>query len=171
MEFRSKVMMAAGNSLNFKEYVEEEESKKAESIIKINAAIFRELQDHTIEVDIDNEPIYHALTALDSSHKENSLSRKFLIAKSIRNKKEKKTERWESLNDTVLELKKLLSKYKLNYRKLKVNEGIPFAKIFLLTILSPLALIGLLLNVLPLWLARIITNKKVKLDEFYASVR
>lgn len=172
MEFRSKVMMAAGNSLNFKEYVEEEEeSKKAESIIKINAAIFKELQDHTIEVDIDNEPIYHALTALDSSHKENSLSRKFLIAKSIRNKKEKKTERWESLNDTVLELKKLLSKYKLNYRKLKVNEGIPFAKIFLLTILSPLALIGLLLNVLPLWLARIITNKKVKLDEFYASVR
>ncbi len=170
-EFRSKVMMAAGNSLNFKDYVEEEEGKKAESIIQVNAAIFSELKDHTIEVDEDNEHIYHALTALDSSYKENSLSRKFLIAKSIRNKKENKTERWELLNQTVLELDKLLEKYNLNFRKLKVNEGLNIAKIFLLIVLAPLALSAFLLNIIPLWLAREITNKKVKLDEFYASVR
>ena len=54
---------------------------------------------------------------------------------------------------------------------MKSNVGLSITDILLIIAATPFAIVSFLLNFLPFVFAKSITERKVKLDEFYASVR
>ena len=171
MEFRSKITAAVGEVISVSDYIKIYETNNNKGFIELNKIIFKELQDHTIEVEEENYMIYKAMAELDSCFEQNSLSRKKLIADTIAKESTSSKSQYLQLRNTIKESFSLLKKYGLNFRKLKINHGVSNLDVLILIALSPVALIGFLINFIPLTLAKIISDKYVKLDEFYASVR
>ena len=170
-EFRSKVLLGSGDNIHIDKKWLEEYSHPHKAIVALNQEIYQNLQAHTIEVEPEDEFEFHTLTNMDSSFKLNSLSRKILIAKTIKRMQEIHPLQASRLKEDSKKAQEILDRYKLNFRKLKSHEGFDYAKFMIWLILSPVALGSLLLNIIPIGLGKWITDKTVKLEEFYASVR
>lgn len=170
-EFRSKVLVASGESIHIDRKWLESYPHPHQAIVDLNQKIFTELQAHTIEVESDAEVEFHTLSELDSSFRENSLSRKILIAKTIKKMQQNHPIQASRLKEDSRKARDILAKYKLNFRKLKSHEGFDYSKLFSWLLMLPLAIVSLLLNFLPLLISKLISDKTVKLIEFYASVR
>ena len=170
-EFRSKISVGVGRLLNILDYEANYRTNKNAAFGVLNKVLYKEIQEHTIEVEDDVYMIYKAVAELDSCFEQNSLSRKMLIANHIRDIKKKDLATMEELKNTILEAFSILKKNKLNFRKLKINTGLRFFSIITLIVTSPFAFLALIANAIPFIIAKKITDKKVKLDEFYASVR
>lgn len=170
-EFRTKVLVANGENITLNKNWLEEFSNPHLAIRHLNDAIYTELQKHTIEVESADELVFRAISEMDSSFKENSLYRKLLIAKTIKKMQELHPIQASRLMEDCKEAAKILKKYKLNFRKLKVNKGLDVSQTIIWIGLAPLALASLLLHFIPFVLGKWITDKSVKEEEFYASVR
>ncbi len=170
-EFRSKVLIANGDNININNDWLNGYSHPHTAIRELNQQIYKELQDHTIEVEPSNELEFRALSEMDSSFRENSLSRKILIAKVLRKMQELHPIQASRLKEDCQKANRILEQYKLNFRKLKVNKGLDLSQILIWILLAPLALVALVINILPFLLGKWITDSTVKLEEFYASVR
>lgn len=170
-EFRSKVLVGSGDNIHIDKKWLEEYSHPHKAIVALNQEIFQNLKGHTIEVDEEEECEFHTLSEMDSSFRLNSLSRKILIAKTIKRMQKEHPIQASRLKEDSRKAQEILDRYKLNFRKLKSHQGFDYSRFLIWLILNPFALISLLLNILPIGLGKLITNKTVKLDEFYASVR
>ncbi len=170
-DFRSKINIGVGQIQYIKDYQENFEMSANSAYGILNEVLYKELSEHTIQVEDKNYMVYKALAELDSCFEQNSLSRKILIADHISKVDAEKNTCLIELTEVVQNAFGILKKNKLNFRKLKSNIGLSLKDIVLLILAAPLALIGLLVNFIPFSIAKNITEKKVKLDEFYASVR
>ena len=170
-EFRSKILMANGDNINVNKEWLDNFSHPHQAIREINQKIFKELQEHTIEVDPKHELEFRALSEMDSSFKENSLSRKLLIAKTLRKMQELHPIQATRLKEDCSKANEILKKYRLNFRKLKVNKGLNPSQSLVWLCLAPFAITALLINIIPFMIGKWITDATVKLEEFYASVR
>ena len=119
-EFRTKVLIANGENISVDKSWLDGFSHPHNAIRDLNQDIFKELQAHTIEVDPINETEFRAISEMDSSFKENSLSRKILIAKTLRKMQELHPIQASRLMDDCKKAKQILEKYRLNFRKLKL---------------------------------------------------
>lgn len=170
-KFRSKINIGLGQTQYIKDYKENFEINNNSAYGLLNEVLFKELQDHTIEVEDKNIEVYQALSELDNCFHQNSLSRKILIANNIKNIEKKSPKSLSTIKCLVEKINETLSIYRLNFRKLKVNAGLSSRKLFVVIITTPLAIISAVVNGIPFVLAKLIADKFVKLDEFYASVR
>ncbi|MBL4707723.1 MAG: hypothetical protein JKY48_04710, partial [Flavobacteriales bacterium] len=170
-DFRSKINVGIGQVQKLSDFQENYELNKNTAYTILNEILYKELKEHTVEVKEENYMVYKALTELDNCFEQNSLNRKILIAEHIENVSKENPQNLVELKEYVQKAFKMLKSFDLNFRKLKVNEGVSIKDIVLLILATPLAIISFLLNFLPFVLAKSITDSKVKLDEFYTSVR
>lgn len=170
-EFRSKVTAAMGEVVKVSDYVDIYNQNHNQGFLALNKTLFKELKSHTVEVEDSNYMVYKAMSELDSCFKQNSLSRKILIAEQIQSSFEIEGASSKELSKEIHQCFGLLKKYKLNFRKLKTNTGISITDLIVLIIGLPFALACFTINFLPLVIAKQVADTKVKLDEFYASVR
>lgn len=170
-EFRSKVTAAVGNVIKVSDYTSIYQKNNNKGFMALNEAIFHELKTHTIEVEEKNYMVYKAMAELDSCFEQNSLSRKILIAEHVQDVSRKNSEEFNELKSIIENAFSILKDYKLNFRKLKINHGVSMKESIFLIITSPLAITAFIANFLPMYFSKLITDKTVKLDEFYASVR
>lgn len=170
-DFRSKVNIGVGQVQYILDYQENFEMNENGAYEILNKVLHKELAEHTVQVEDENYMVYKALAELDSCFEQNSLNRKILIAEHISKVSQENNKCLEELSAVVHKAFDILKKNKLNFRKLKSNVGVSVKDVILLIIAAPLAAIVLIVNFLPFFLAKSITEKKVKLDEFYASVR
>lgn len=170
-DFRSKINVGVGQIQKILDYQENYEINKSSAYSILNEVLFKELREHTVEVKEENYIIYKALAELDNCFGQNSLARKRLIANHIVSVSESNPNTISELKKIVKESFALLKQYKLNYRKLKVNAGISIKDVILILLASPLAMVAFIFNFIPMALAKVVSDKTVKLDEFYASVR
>lgn len=171
MDFRSKIIVGIGKVQKISDFKTIYKQNNNNAFIALNEQLFKELQEHTVEVNEENYMVYKAIAELDSCFNQNSLSRKILIAEHIKEVAAKNSSSLKELQLIIQDTFALLKKYKLNFRKLKSNVGINVKKTSFIVLSAPLALLCFLLNLLPIFIAKLITDKTVKLDEFYASVR
>ena len=162
-EFRSKVLLGSEDNIHIDKKWLEEYSHPHKAIVALNQEIYQNLQAHTIEVEPEDEFEFHTLSNMDSSFKLNSLSRKILIAKTIKRMQERHPLQASRLKEDSKKAQEILDRYKLNFRKLKAHEGFDYAKFMIWLILSPVALGSLLLNIIPIGLGKWITDKTVRI--------
>jgi len=170
-EFRSKILVASGDNIQLDKAWIERYSHPHKAIVALNQEIFQELQAHTIEVEGNEEIEFQTLTEMDSSFKVNSLSRKILIAKTIKRMQEKHPIQASRLKIDSRQAHGILKQYKLNFRKLKSHKGFDYPRFLIWLLLIPLAIGSLLINFIPILLSKLISKQTVKEVEFYASVR
>ena len=170
-DFRSKINIGIGQIQYIKEYQENFEISANGAYGVLNEVLFKEISEHTVQIEDKNYMVYKALAELDSCFEQNSLNRKILIAEHITKVDAENDVCLVDLTTVVENAFSILKKNKLNFRKLKSNVGLTFKDIVLLILAAPLAIIALIVNFLPFLIAKKITENKVKLDEFYASVR
>ena len=170
-KFRSKINIGIGQIQYINDYQEAYETNKNSAYELLNQIIYKELEDHTIEVKDENLGVYYALSELDNCFEQNSLNRKILIAQHIEEVEKHNPESLKKMKRLIGNVYTILSDHRLNFRKLKINAGLKTKNILLLIAASPFAIICFILNFIPLYIAKIIADKKVKLDEFYVSVR
>jgi len=170
-DFRSKINVGVGQIQYILDYQENYEINANSSFEILNEVLKKELAEHTIQVEQKNYMVYKALAELDSCYEQNSLNRKILIADQISKVDQNNRDCLTELNEVVQNAFGILKTNKLNFRKLKSNIGLSFKDVVLLIAAAPVALFALIINFLPFAIAKGITEKKVKLDEFYASVR
>ncbi len=170
-DFRSKINIGVGQIQYILDYQADYELNANSSFEILNEVLKKELAEHTIQVEEINYMVYKALAELDSCFEQNSLNRKILIANQISKVDQENSECLKELNSVVLNAFDILKRNKLNFRKLKSNVGLSVKDVVLLIAVAPIALFALIINFLPFLIARSITEKKVKLVEFYSSVR
>ena len=170
-DFRSKINVGVGQVQYILDYQENFEMNANSSFEILNEVLYKELTEHTVQVEAKNYMVYKALAELDSCFEKNSLNRKILIADHISKVEKEKPTCLTDLSAVVEKAFGILKFYKLNFRKLKSNIGLSFVDILLVIFAAPFAVFAFIVNVLPFMLSKKITEKKVKLDEFYASVR
>ncbi|MFT6166991.1 MAG: 1-acyl-sn-glycerol-3-phosphate acyltransferase [Vicingaceae bacterium] len=170
-DFRSKVNVGVGQVQYILDYQENFEMNENGAFEILNKVLHKELAEHTVQVEDENYMVYKALAELDSCFEQNSLNRKILIADHISKVAQDNNECLKELSSVVHNAFDILKKNKLNFRKLKSNVGVSAKDVVLLIISAPFAILAFVINFLPFVLAKSITKKKVKLDEFYASVR
>lgn len=171
MDFRSKINVGVGEVQHILSFQEDFKANANSAYGVLNEVLYKELEEHTVQVEADHYMVYKALTELDNCFEKNSLNRKILIADHIREVSQKKPSCLNELSEIIDKSFKTLKDYKLNFRKLKRNIGLSVKDGILVVLAAPLAVLSCVINFLPFLLAKIITEKKVKLDEFYASVR
>ncbi len=170
-DFRSKVNVGVGQVQYILDYKENFEMNENGAFEILNKVLFKELSEHTIQVEGEHYMVYKALSELDNCFEQNSLNRKILIADHISAVSKNNPDCLIRLSDVVTRAFKILKSYRLNFRKMKSNVGLSITDILLVIGATPFAGVSFLLNFLPFVIAKSITEKKVKLDEFYASVR
>tara|TARA_B110000046_G_scaffold28052_1_gene28830 strand:- start:140489 stop:141766 length:1278 start_codon:yes stop_codon:yes gene_type:complete len=170
-DFRSKVNVGVGQVQYILDYKENFEMNDNSAFEILNKVLHKELAEHTIQVEDENYMVYKALSELDSCFEQNSLNRKILIAENISSVAKSNPDCLIQLSDVVNKAFKILKSYRLNFRKMKSNVGLSIMDVFLVIAATPFASITFLLNFLPFVFAKSITEKKVKLEEFYSSVR
>lgn len=170
-DFRSKINVGVGQVQKISDFQENYELNKNTAYSILNEILFKELKEHTVEVKEENYMVYKALAELDNCFDQNSLNRKILIAEHIESVSREDPKILVELKECVQTSFRMLKSFNLNFRKLKVNAGVSQKDLLLLIFATPLAIVSFLLNFLPFLIAKIITDNKVKLDEFYASVR
>lgn len=170
-EFRSKVLVASGDTVEVNSAWLNEFNHPHKAIISLNDRIYQELAAHIIQVENEEETEFHTLSEMDSSYRENSLSRKILIAKTIKKMQELHPIQASRLKEDSRRAQEILSQYRLNYRKLKSHQGFDYSRLLIWVVLMPLAGFSLLINIMPLLVGKLITQYTVKEVEFYASVR
>jgi 1-acyl-sn-glycerol-3-phosphate acyltransferase len=170
-DFRSKVNVGVGQVQYILDYKENFEINENGAFEILNKVLFKELSEHTIQVEDENYMVYKALSELDNCFEQNSLNRKILIADHISAVSKNNPDCLIRLSDVVNKAFKILKSYRLNFRKMKSNIGLSITDVFLVIAATPFAVVSFLVNFIPFVLAKSITEKKVKLDEFYASVR
>jgi len=169
--FRSKVLIGVGEAIDVGQFQKTYEGNKNKGVIELNKLIFDALKAHTIEVEEEHHLVYKTITELDSSFIENSLARKILMANKIKEVSHENVKEFEMLQQESAAAFSTLKKYNLNFRKLKINTGLPLIEILKTVLLAPLAFVAFVVNFFPFWIAKRVATKKVKLVEFYASVR
>lgn len=170
-DFRSKVNVGVGQVQYILDYQENFEMNENRAFEILNKVLFKELSEHTIQVEAKNYMVYKALSELDNCFEQNSLNRKILIADHISAVSKNNPDCLIRLSEVVTNAFKILKSYRLNFRKMKSNVGLSITDILLIIAATPFAIVSFLLNFLPFVFAKSITERKVKLDEFYASVR
>lgn len=170
-DFRSKVNVGVGQVQYILDYQENFEMNENRAFEILNKVLFKELSEHTIQVEAKNYMVYKALSELDNCFEQNSLNRKILIADHISAVSKNNPDCLIRLSEVVANAFKILKSYRLNFRKMKSNVGLSITDILLIIAATPFAIVSFLLNFLPFVFAKSITERKVKLDEFYASVR
>ena len=170
-DFRSKVNVGVGQVQYILDYQENFEMNENRAFEILNKVLFKELSEHTIQVEAKNYMVYKALSELDNCFEQNSLNRKILIAHHISAVSKNNPDCLIRLSEVVANAFKILKSYRLNFRKMKSNVGLSITDILLIIAATPFAIVSFLLNFLPFVFAKSITERKVKLDEFYASVR
>ncbi|MEQ8625592.1 MAG: 1-acyl-sn-glycerol-3-phosphate acyltransferase [Vicingaceae bacterium] len=170
-EFRSKILIGVGEMAKITDFEKAYRESPSAGYKALNKHVFKELKEHTIEVSEEDYLIYKAVTELDSCYQQNSLARKKLIADHIHEADKKNNEKFQELTEKTEEAFKILKKYRLNFRKLKANNGLSLKSGLLLLLGLPIGIIAFILNFMPFLIAKKITDKKVKAIEFYASVR
>ena len=170
-DFRSKVNVGVGQVQYILDYQENFELNENRAFEILNKVLFKELSEHTIQVEAKNYMVYKALSELDNCFEQNSLNRKILIADHISAVSKNNPDCLIRLSEVVANAFKILKSYRLNFRKMKSNVGLSITDILLIIAATPFAIVSFLLNFLPFVFAKSITERKVKLDEFYASVR
>lgn len=170
-DFRSKINVGVGQIQKISDFQENYELNKNTAYTILNEILYKELKEHTIQVEEKNYMVYKALAELDNCFDQNSLNRKILIAEHIESVSIESPKSLLELKECVQKAFKMLKDFDLNFRKLKVNAGVSKKDILLLILATPLAIISFLLNFIPFLIAKLIADRKVKLDEFYASVR
>ena len=169
--FRSKVLIGVGDIINAADFKEDFTQNPNKAYNQLNSRLFVELKNHTIEVEEENQLVYKAITELDSCYQENSLNRKILIANHIAEFNQKSSSEYQQLSNYSKNALEILNGYELNFRKLKVNDGLQWKRLLMFLLGTPLAAFSLLLHLFPYLITKWISNSKVKLIEFYASVR
>lgn len=170
-DFRSKVNIGIGQVQYILDYQENFEMNANGSYSILNEVLYKELKEHTIQVTDENYMVYKALAELDSCFEKNSLNRKILIADHISEASKNNPKCLVELSKVIEDAFGMLKSHRLNFRKLKSNIGLSFTDILLIIGATPFAIVSFLLNFPPFLIAKKITEKKVKLVEFYASVR
>lgn len=170
-EFRSKILVGSSEPITLTKEWLDKFPHPHKAIHELNEQIYTELQAYTIEVE-DNELLeFKMLSEMDSSFKENSLSRKILIAKTIKKMHELHPIQASRLKEDSRKALGILKKYKLNFRKIKTNEGVKYIDSLIWLLLLPIAVLSLLINFIPFLLSKFLSDQFVKVEEFYASVR
>lgn len=170
-EFRSKVLIGSGKTIELNKDWMDEFLNPHLAIKSLNEEVFKVLKAHTIEVEEDQKLEFQTLSELDSSYRENSLSRKLLIARTIRRMQEQHPIQASRLREDAKSALKILKRYRLNFRKLKANRGIDYSESFWWILLLPIAVVSILINFIPILISKWASNTFVKEIEFYASVR
>lgn len=163
-KLRNRILVQFEKPIPLKRYEKEYFKNANSSYQDLNEKLFSELKAASILS--NDEHIYDFIAKKFSNGKYNFKNLKAL-SEQIQKLKESDTTKYTELLEKTNQLIDIEKRFEFNSKFLTVKAN----QLPLLIFLFPLACVGLIINYPPIIIARFLSNKKVKLIEFYASVK
>ena len=179
----AEVMVNVGEPMPVGKYTSLFEENRAQAINTFTADLQEKIEELVISIDKkeDEELAEHLLTMARSDFHEHPLPWKsprndrFLLEKNtcdtLNNISENDRDTYQKLSTAVHEYFSQLKNHRLSDQDIAKNRSYGWEKGLLFLIGWPLHILGYLLNILPIWLAKKLTDKVVTNSVFYLSVR
>lgn len=176
-QYRLTPYLAFGKPLLLSDYLEIYQQNKNKAIRLLMADLEKAMKVHIIHLDdLANERLYNDLFQLLQNQNPKSL---FPIYRKTRTELNQYIKLAQQLNDSstekIAQLQQTLTAYqhqledqKLTDKALTISKS-PIS-LFLLLLLTPFALIGMVVNFLPLWIGHRIAKQKVKKIQYFIPV-
>ncbi|KAA3643680.1 MAG: hypothetical protein DWP98_13010 [Bacteroidetes bacterium] len=163
-QFGNNILISIQDKIALKPYQEAYQESANQCYINFNQTLLNSLKQASIET--EDEEVFDSI-AEQVENKHYKLAYLKNISERLAYLKSNRIEQWEMLNNAIHTIKKLQHKYGFGLAK----SSYSLVDLILVIILSPLACLGYCFNRMPFAVANYISNKKVKLIEFYDSVK